>query len=42
MFHPAKAIPMKAIPMIEAPMVAPMADPNPPVSKQPPTTAAMM
>ena len=36
------AIPMKAIPMIEAPMAAPMAEPNPPVSKQPPTTAAMM
>src|SRR5690606_33746997 len=33
--HPAKAMPMKAMPMIAAPTVAPIADPKPPVSRQP-------
>ena len=33
---------MNAMPMIEAPMLAPIAEPKPPVSRQPPTTAAMM
>lgn len=30
------------MPKISAPMAAPSTDPNPPVSRQPPTTAAMM
>ena len=33
---------MNAMPMIVAPSDAPIAEPKPPVSTQPPTTAAMM
>ena len=33
---------MNVIPMISAPIAAPIAEPNPPVSRHPPATAAMM
>ena len=35
-------MPLSAMPKITAPMAAPIAEPYPPVSRQPPITAAMM
>ena len=42
LFQCAKTMPWRAMPKISAPMAAPTAEPNPPVSRQPPITAAMM
>src|SRR6266542_1761059 len=40
--QPAKTIPCLAMPKMSAPTPAPIAEPYPPVSRQPPMTAAMM
>ena len=42
LFHCANTMPWRAMPKISAPIAAPTAEPNPPVSRQPPITAAMM
>src|SRR6266511_3176302 len=40
--QPANTMPCRAMPKMNAPIVAPIAEPYPPVSRQPPMTAAMM
>src|SRR6266496_128995 len=42
LFHCANTMPWRAMPKISAPIAAPTGERNPPVSRQPPITAAMM
>src|SRR5690606_25875944 len=42
LFHCAEPLPCRAMPTLSAPGAAPSADRKPPVSRQPPTTGAMM